>query len=532
MNSPKHNSNFLSYLRIFFERNNKYKSTFAKLGNVFRNSKWSDLKIQNIKTPLISNWFSWALLLFTLSLITFSFFGKSTPNYFYLNVPFLSDIFNIIFYAWANFINFISLLWIQLWLTVLTLKISFLKIIGFNQNYMHKAFNVTKSSDLTRSIKKSVNPQTLKLSPIFYYDTQSLTLVYYVSKVNKSLGFLNNHYNITSVNYITSNPLLNKMYSLMPDVVSSSFSSKVRFQIKEVNNHTRLYTLTSSLQENWSNCDINSTQSLTYLSNPKFYTINSNILHTLNNQQFGIILNNLNIYSNLSQSKQDRWLLKNSLLSNSSITDLNAFTQAKKLLGVNLFESSHTSRNIWNSSKLTQLTQTEELQKLSLFQSFLGLNKNTPVNVLNILNEGSSGIQSFNFFETSSLWTTKKYFFTNQLKFNHTVISQSLTNVSSNPKYDQNTLFTFSSNLHNTVLSNQLNKLNNSFHLLHTDSFNPENITSTNSFLNLEEVDLLKSVNLNVINILTLPITNKDTPINNYTNVLPLVKSQKFHFKK
>jgi hypothetical protein len=250
------------------------------------------------------------------------------------------------------------------------------------------------------------------------------------------------------------------------------------------------------------------------LSNPKFYTINSNILQTLNNQQFGIILNNLNIYGNLSQSKHDRWLLKNSLLSNSFVTDLNAFTQAKKLLGVNLFESSHTSRNIWNSSKLTQLTQTEELQKLSLFQSFLGLNKNTPVNILSILNEGSSGIQSFNFFETSSLWTTKKYFFTNQLKFNHTIISQSLTNVPSNPKYNQNTLFTFSSNLHNTVLSNQLNKLNNSFHLLHTDSFNFKNTTSTNSFFSLEEVDLLKSINLNVINTLTLPITNKDTSIN------------------
>lgn len=532
INSPKHNSNFLSYLRIFFERNNKYKSTFAKLGNVFRNSKWSDLKIQNIKTPLISNWFSWALLLFTLSLIIFSFFGKSTISYFYLNVPFLSDISNIIFYAWANFINFISLSWIQLWLTVLTLKTLLLKMIGFNQNYMHKAFNVTESSDLTRSIKKSVNPQTLKLSPIFYYDTQSLILVHYVSKVNKSLGFLNNHYNITSVNHVTSNPLLNKMYSLMPDVVSSSFSSKVRFQIKEINNHTGLYTLTSSLQENWSDQNINSIQSLSYLSNPKFYTINSNILQTLNNQQFGIILNNLNIYDNLSQSKQDRWLLKNSLLSNSSVTDLNAFTQAKKLLGVNLFESSHTSRNIWNSSKLTQLTQTEELQKLSLFQSFLGLNKNTPVNILSILNEGSSGIQSFNFFETSSLWTTKKYFFTNQLKFNHTVISQSLTNVPFNPKYNQNTLFTFSSNLHNTVLSNQLNKLNNSFHLLHADSFNFKNTTSTNSFFSLEEVDLLKSINLNVINTLTLPITNKDTSINNYTNILPLMKSQKLHFKK
>ena len=70
------------------------------------------------------------------------------------------------------------------------------------------------------------------------------------------------------------------------------------------------------------------------------------MLQNLNNQRFGIILNNLNIYNNLTQSKQDRWLLKNSLLINSSTVDLNAFTQTKKLLGMNLFESSNTSRNI------------------------------------------------------------------------------------------------------------------------------------------------------------------------------------------
>ena len=57
------------------------------------------------------------------------------------------------------------------------------------------------------------------------------------------------------------------------------------------------------------------------------------MLQNLNNQRFGIILNNLNIYNNLTQSKQDRWLLKNSLLSNSSTVDLNAFTQTKTLLG-------------------------------------------------------------------------------------------------------------------------------------------------------------------------------------------------------
>jgi hypothetical protein len=44
----------LSPLKIFFERNNKITNTFSNLGNVFRNSKWSDLKIQNIKNSLVN----------------------------------------------------------------------------------------------------------------------------------------------------------------------------------------------------------------------------------------------------------------------------------------------------------------------------------------------------------------------------------------------------------------------------------------------------------------------------------------------
>jgi hypothetical protein len=38
--------------------------------------------------------------------------------------------------------------------------------------------------------------------------------------------------------------------------------------------------------------------------------------------------------------------MKNSLLNNSTALDLNAFTQAKKLVGVNLLDSSNTSSNI------------------------------------------------------------------------------------------------------------------------------------------------------------------------------------------
>jgi hypothetical protein len=114
---------------------------------------------------------------------------------------------------------------------------------------MYKAFNVSTVSDLKKSTKQPLLTQTFKLTPVYLYDNQSLVLAY-VSKINKSLGFLTSHYNIVPTKHFGSNPSLNKIYSLMPDVVTNSIASNVRFQIKEVNSQVSLYTLTSLLQGN------------------------------------------------------------------------------------------------------------------------------------------------------------------------------------------------------------------------------------------------------------------------------------------
>ena len=108
------------------------------------------------------------------------------------------------------------------------------------------------------------------------------------------------------------------------------------------------------------------------------------------------------------------------------------------------------------------------------------------------------------------------------------------SNTLSNNKLDnQNSVFTLTSNLHNTVLFSQLTNLNSTFRHAKNDLSIPnQKYSMTNLFVSLSEVDLLKSVNLNIINTLTLPITNKDTLVNNYTVVLPLVKKRKFNFKK
>lgn len=48
-NNLKYNNRMLSATRIFFERTTKFTQTVSSLGNVYRNSKWTDLSVQNIK---------------------------------------------------------------------------------------------------------------------------------------------------------------------------------------------------------------------------------------------------------------------------------------------------------------------------------------------------------------------------------------------------------------------------------------------------------------------------------------------------
>ena len=62
----------ISTTRIFFERTTKQHQTVANLGNVYRNSKWSDLKVQNIKTNFV-NQFVTVIAVFILLLFLYFF---------------------------------------------------------------------------------------------------------------------------------------------------------------------------------------------------------------------------------------------------------------------------------------------------------------------------------------------------------------------------------------------------------------------------------------------------------------------------
>jgi len=134
------------------------------------------------------------------------------------------------------------------------------------------------------------------------------------------------------------------------------------------------------------------------------YTLDLNTIQRVGPFQNTAILSNFNIYTNLGQSKQDRWLLRNSLLANSSSVDANAYTQTKKLLGTTALDSKSTSTNIWSSSKLSNLSNYTELSHLSSMQGLTaGFNGTVSGNVSQLLATLPSDLDSLNLFESSRM---------------------------------------------------------------------------------------------------------------------------------
>lgn len=82
--NARYTSSFFYTLKFFFEKNTKTLNVVAKLGNVYRSSKWVDLRMQNIKDSVLTRFLS--LFLFFLFVILF----------YYLEIPFVTTIVSLI----------------------------------------------------------------------------------------------------------------------------------------------------------------------------------------------------------------------------------------------------------------------------------------------------------------------------------------------------------------------------------------------------------------------------------------------------
>lgn len=83
----------------------------------------------------------------------------------------------------------------------------------------------------------------LKLTPYAFYDNESLSLVYYLSRVNKSLSYLKQQ-NFMQQKYKSYNmSLMGNIHDLLLESTVLQESNNVRFNFKELNSYIYNYEL-------------------------------------------------------------------------------------------------------------------------------------------------------------------------------------------------------------------------------------------------------------------------------------------------
>ena len=475
-NNLKYSNKMLFKTRIFFERTTKDSQTVSNLGNVYRNSKWSNLKIQNIK----SNFFNQFLTMFFISLVLFILF-------FIIFIRFTSDDYSLIFlvpskiwYILEDLFYYFFLFFITFFYSIY-LKIStlftnfFLKdLLKDTLKYNNRRENL--NSNLICNIKNNNNLEnnfvtlTIRLQKVIY----NLNLLTF-NKV--SLGnSLNNIYNIDKTQFVSFIFLnVNKNYNLEKNKLFKIPKSNLEVE-------TKMYSYTSSQK---------------YINNES-YLIQKLFLK--------------NATQNLNLAKQNRWYLKSTILSDKTISKVNNITTLKKLLGTSSFNTGSMDSNIWLSNKITNNVSFNKFFKNNFFKEDYNLNKSlftsNPININN--------------FESSIFWITNRYKFLQLFSKNQQFLFSD-NNV--NSKETLNSKNTNFYNVYNTFLLEDIYALLNNFSFYKNNLFkiNSNEINSINNNyiinLNLNSKEILSGYDLNFLKfIFTNNHLNKSN-INFYSNL-------------
>lgn len=462
-NNSRTLSSMYSFLKIFFERNNKIDSTVSSFGNVFRNSKWSNMQTQNIKKLFIRQWL-WFFCVLTL-LITFLFtYSQVTLSFSYLTIFFIKQTLNEVI---TNVYYFIGCIIYQLYIYVNSLFINNQQI-----TIQNHTLHSTVSNHVVSKVTPSNTPMSVNRNLFFLQKTLPLFNDVSSSKTDFVSMLSSSH---TNRNLLLSTDFLNQVHFLPTlSQTQSSFTSQVALPIESP------YVLTTSLNPAFSSSITFSTtlgnlynQSSSIQNDP---ALTETITHSLNNT-----------------AKQQRWLTKNFWSNQNFVNDSNKITEAKNFIQNPLLSHSSIDTNIWLSNKLSGL----ETEKTSA--AFRKLAPNYEL------------LSVFNSFDTSRFFLNQRYTILNQLP------NQFITNSISTLPVLNSTGESSTVNLKLTILrsyfvrnlpfnvelynSNSQTSLNVSS-LAVSDSLNTGSNTSNNFFLSTTFTDLLQQSDLQALNTL------------------------------
>jgi len=469
--SSKFRHSIYHYLKIFYEKASKLNSNYSSFGNVYKNSKWSNYKIQNVKTSFIPSFNKLFLFSFLTFVLLFNykqeFILLKEVTYYILHfivVDFLYDYVNLLI---------ASILLLLYWLKTYIIQYYIFLISPFKRTQ-------NKTSKPRKNFSNVRSKRTLNFNKSYLYDINNkvsscehINVMSTIFKIKNSMLWTN--FNVDSLSQYKLDSINSKLYMynsrfiLSPNLIKQQVHYKYRFS--------------STLNK----LDLN----IPYQSNLN-NTINLNYNKSISNGFFNSTLFDSILSSSINLLKQVRWLTKNSLVSDKFIFSTNLFTEYKKLIGNTLTLSNLSNNNVWASSNLSKDFNSQKLM------SGIYSQKNLNFNAVQLLND----------FEQSRLWLFKKIYFSSVLKNVDTTISYAVNTkpYRHNIKEESYTLsnLTNKSMLHNLIFLD--NTLVNKSRFIHP---NYVNLNNSNFSYNVYDYNLLTDDNLESI-INSFHITNYD----------------------
>jgi len=263
-------------------------------------------------------------------LLAFSFFGFTNNSGTIFLPAFLSEIRGVCFFIIANLSNALTLSFIKVGFLVLSAKLYLIRLFGFNTSFIFETFSQTPS----KSYYSSNAEPNLFVSNFDYtltnnanYNTSTLELVRNLSRSTYALARLQETQIFHRFLATNNSKPVTMIEFLLHETLDFGYAEVCGYKPQQLFRNITQY----KSNFNFTN---------------KSISLDLKTLNNLNSNTFMKNLSNLNVYTNLNQSKQNRWLLKNSLLANTSTTDLFKFTQAKNLVGNAVYDSAVTSHSV------------------------------------------------------------------------------------------------------------------------------------------------------------------------------------------
>lgn len=418
LNNPRFRNYSNSLTRFFFESNTKVRTSLTLLGDTFRNASWADLKIQNVKISLTYQYLN--ILVFSIVVLTIYF-----PLHYL----------NIYWFYWVLYNDLVGdiVTSIHCYITILFFNIVSAKLITLNDSMATD----TRGVNTNNIIESFVNNQPC------------------LSGISYNHNLLKNLYmSLNIISFFKSNDIIN-IYTKPTNTLKPSYTLFDKSSIPQHLTNFRCYESTSVDKSTFINTNINLV--VTNVNKmgqvPTTYTL---LMELMN--------------SSLMQSKQERWLLKNSLISYHTIFNNTRINHSKRIIAPSNLNPHFSDSNLWASL-------TTDVNGLDLQTGVV-----TPDKTL---------LNSFSVFEESREFLTKRYAF---------LVNANILNLSKN---------LLIGSIHSTPIV-ELNLSNNSMHQVFNNHLQSKLITLVPTNLSFKG----SSTKLEVLNL----NTNSDYVLGGVTN--------------